>query len=175
MRRTWTLLLAFAVATPALATAPEPPSPASARTSAWTGTWTIDRAASDSLEAVLRAQGVSKAKRLVADKVELTQKLVDHGDRLDVEMIGPRPRSGTLTFDGKERSKTTDQGEMHYRAKREASGAVVVISRPAAGGGLIIVVQRTLDADGQTLRQTVTVKGGADGPVSATLVFRRAP
>ena len=63
---------------------------------------------------------------------------------------------------------------MHYRAKREPSGAVVVISRPAAGGGLIIVVTRTLDADGQTLRQMVTVKGGADGPVSATLVFRRA-
>jgi len=174
MLRTWILLLATSGAMPGLATATEPASTAAASVSAWTGTWALDRSASDSLDAVLTAQGVSKAKRVVADKVDLTQKLVDHGDRLELEMLGPRAKTGTLVFDGKERTKTTDHGDMLYRAKREASGAVVVITRPAAGGGLIIVVKRVLDADGQTLRQTVTVKGGANGPVSATLVFRRA-
>ena len=174
MLRTWTLLLAIAAVVPSLATATEPAGAATSTASAWTGTWTLDRAVSDTLAPVLKAQGVSKAKRVVADKLDFTQKLVDHGDRLEVEMVGPTSKSATLFFDGKERRQTTDQGDILYRAKREDSGAVVVISRPAEGSGLITVVSRSLDADGKTLRQTITVKGAASGPVSATLVFRRA-
>jgi hypothetical protein len=142
--------------------------------SPWTGTWTLDRAASDALDPVLIAQGVSLAKRTVARNLDLVQKLVDHGDRFSVEMEGPRSKQGMVIFDGKEHSENTDQGTVLYRAKREESGSVVVVSRPAEGGGLITVVSRSLDATGQTLRQTITVKGGTDGPVAATLVFRRA-
>ncbi|HCH66891.1 MAG: hypothetical protein CL927_09005 [Deltaproteobacteria bacterium] len=159
---------------PSLASATDPALVVPSTTSAWTGTWILDRAASDTLELVLKAQGVSKAKRIVAEKVDLTQKLFDHGDQLDVEMVGPTTKSTTLVFDGKERSQTTDRGDILYRAKRETSGAMVVISRPKGGSGLITVVTRSLDPDGQTLRQKITVKGAVEGPVSATLVFRRA-
>ena len=174
MLRTWILMLVTAAGVPGRAAATEPTGEAAATRSAWTGTWVLDRSSSDSLDAVLTAQGLPKAKRLVADKVDLTQKLVDHGDSIELEMLGPRAKTGTLTFDGKERTETTDNGVVHYRAKRDPSGAVVVISRSAQSAGLITIVTRTLDADGKTLRQQVKVTGGEGDTISATLVFRRA-
>ena len=168
-------LLLLCMLPPAAIAGDEPSSSTSPAPSSFTGTWVQDTDASDSLDPILKAQGVSWVKRSLASGVSITLTIQDAGDRVQ---ILTRSSAGTssdaeLWLDGQTRSKDTKRGPSQSSSRRLPDGSIVTTARlPEAKQ--TVTVRRWVTDGGSVLRQTITVVADGHAPASATLVFRRA-
>lgn len=161
------LMLMTVLPQPSLAAAPEAHTSEQTVARGFTGTWLLDRSASDDLGPLLKAQGVSWIKRQMAAKTSMTQVITDHGTRLVVRVENASgTRESELALDGVAREQTGERGTRLVASERQQDGAVVTTVRDPETGS-VTMVRRVLDAG--VIRQTVSI-----GEVSATLVFRRA-
>ena len=138
------------------------------------GTWVVDLEASDSLDPLLEAQGVSWAKRKLANSVEVTQTYVRKGAQVTLDVKSPvGTRTETLTTDGKLRSVTTELGKMQVSHRWDGEVLVTKQVRETKAGQLTVTVRREVSADGKTMTLRMTLERPDEKRVVVRRVFRK--
>lgn len=151
------VLLALMAAEPATS-APAAPAPKAD----FTGTWKLDLAASDPLDEMLAAQGASWVERKAAGSFQVTQKVANKADGLEVcveSSLGTK--CNLVKAGGGWEDKETDKGKVRARTDWSEDGKALVTTsevtlkdkKPA-----LMVVTRTLEDESKTTVQTIELK-----------------
>eukprot|EP00027_Filamoeba_sp_ATCC50430_P005284 CAMPEP_0168554794 /NCGR_PEP_ID=MMETSP0413-20121227/7977_1 /TAXON_ID=136452 /ORGANISM="Filamoeba nolandi, Strain NC-AS-23-1" /LENGTH=155 /DNA_ID=CAMNT_0008585573 /DNA_START=24 /DNA_END=491 /DNA_ORIENTATION=- len=146
---------------------------------AFTGTWVLDSKRSQSLDEVLKAQGVGLIKRKAIDNSKITQKLSVNADasELALEFHSTfKTKTDTIKLDGSPAQDQNDDGEAVTRKAfwKEENGEIhlVVDSANEVKGNSISVVRRVIE-DGKTLEQNIIFKGKDGKELSAKRYFTK--
>lgn len=138
------------------------------------GTWVLDHAASDSLDKLLVAQGVSTIERMIAKRITITHVIDDHGGTVDLRVESSlRSFAQTMTVDGVSRWEEGVEGQMLSTHHREGE-VLVSENRGVTRENIpfVLVSRRWVDASGaMILHMTFTREGQA--PLTAKRVFRK--
>ena len=132
------------------------PWPASAEHPDFTGTWSLDSAASGSMDPIFKLQGISWAKRKVGASLDNEQKVTQTADKITTVFDNLK---GTVTqeiyFDGKPHATVNPAGHsVTFTTNWSEDGKVLVSTGPTVtedGINATITEQRSLSADGKTL------------------------
>ncbi len=142
----------------------------------FTGTWQLDRKASDSVDPILKAQGVGWLKRRIIGGLDMTQRIQQSGSTIDVVMeTSAKTETHHWIVDGKPHVRTLDDGREATSVHHfEGPGLVTTTTGISEGGDpYTLHTTRTLADDGQTMKVAlVCTIGGAT--LKATRLFRRA-
>lgn len=140
----------------------------------FTGTWVLDKQASDSLDPLLQAQGVGWFKRKAAAGLDVTQVIEVEGDTVHIE-VQSSLKSGaeTVQLDGVARERVGEQGPARVAHRWEAETWVTTSQASSpAGEPLRTTLTRSLSDEGQTMTQRIQVEIGGQ-TLSLDRVFRR--
>ena len=89
------------------------------------GTWTLDKAASQDLTPLLAAEGAPAIERGIVSRMSVTQVIDDAGDRIHLELQSVlRDKSMDLILDGVERTEPGDHGPTQATHVRGPDGVV---------------------------------------------------
>lgn len=156
----WSLLLPLALANP----------------TQMSGTWTLDREASDSVDAILAARGISWPIRQAAQYSEVTQVFTFSADTLHIHVNSSlRDTEEDLRLDGTRQSRTTDRGEpvtLWTVWEGEALVTTSLITGPD-GATTRFVITRRVEQEGAVMRQTMLWDPPEGPTLSADRIFRR--
>lgn len=137
----------------------------------FSGVWTLDLKASESLDAVLKAQGISWLKRKAAAGLQVTQTIAQTDTQLTVDVTSSmHEKHHVFEVDGKDRVVEGDQGAAVVNHVWE--GEVLVTTSVRHDGSSTLVIRRALADDGRTM--TLDLSLTAAGAVhTAKRVFRK--
>lgn len=122
------------------------------------GTWVLDLEASDSVDPILKAQGVSWMKRKAAASLQVTLTIAGSGNDLTIDTESSlSSRSETLTVDGETRTKQSDKGPAQVTHEWKGADLLSTATLPMKGGEGQFVTLRSVSSDGTTLTQTITM------------------
>lgn len=141
----------------------------------FSGTWVLDLKASDSMEPILKARGVSWMKRKAVNGLKVTQTITQSGNQVTVETsASSKTRRTTMEVDGETRTVKNDQGSAEVRHAWDGEALVSTSTMELDKGEGTVTTRRSLSEDGQTLKQTITLKT-ADGTTHVVdRVFRKS-
>lgn len=148
---------------------------ASAAEPTLSGRWTLDRAASDDLDAFLEAQGFGGLERAIAKRMKVTHVVEDAGATVRVRMESAlRTTDKTYTVDGVERMDETPEGPVASTFTRSEGGGLHSVSRGVTrdGAPFQLTTDRVLRPDGAMELVLVLVREGGT-PITVRRVFRR--
>lgn len=142
----------------------------------FSGTWLLDEDASDSVDPILKAQGVSWFKRKIMGGLKLTQRIRQSGNTLDVTFVtSAKTQQHEWIVDGKPHVRTLDDGREATSTHRFEAGKLVSETTGISKGGdpYTLLATRSLEDGGQTAKVALvcTVKGQM---FRVTRVFRRS-
>ncbi len=141
----------------------------------FSGTWSLDRDASDSPEPLLKAQGVGWMKRKAAAGMDVTQNITHQGDKLTIETVtSARTKTDTLQVDGETRTVEGDKGAAQVRHEWQGEVLVSTSALQTKDGPGTLVVHRKLSDDGQTLEQRIALTLADGSTVEIARVFRKS-
>ena len=150
-------------------------SPALGATTDLTGTWTLDKSASESVDAILKAQGLGMIERKVAGSMAVTQVITVEGDTVTLQIKSThKDETQTLLVDGAQRVVAGDLGDSNV--SHVWSGDALATTSDAVakdGGATHTTITRTVVEDGQTMNQHIEMVMGDGTTHTATRVFRR--
>lgn len=140
------------------------------------GTWVLDKAASDNIDPILQAGGASWVERQAAKNLKITRTIRQEGDTLHIAVDSSvKDSQETVTVDGVARPGTTDRGELATVTNRwdgEAWVSESVVTHDNAP--TVRVTQKSsLSADGSTLTTSVQFVRGDEAPIVVDRVYRR--
>lgn len=141
----------------------------------FSGTWTLDLAASGSLDAILVAEGASWPERQLAKTMTATQTITQTATAVTITIDSPiLERTETTPTDGTPQSGTTKDGDPRV-ARTMWDGAALVTTAVVtkAEGAEQMSVRRTLEDGNNTLRQHVTVTTAGGQTLSVDRIYRR--
>lgn len=144
----------------------------------FTGTWELDLDASDSVEAIMKAQGRSWAERKIADNLVVTQTITQSAETMVVEVTSTvKDKREVLKLDGSEEvKKTDDAGSVVSRTFWQAGGTQLVtenIMTLADGAKVNMVLTRFLEEEGKVMRQDISLKLSDGQVLTARRVLRQ--
>lgn len=140
------------------------------------GTWVLDLAASDSIEPMLKAQGVSYMKRKAAASMEVTQTIVQTGDTLSVDVdTSHKDTKTTVKVDGVTREVTTASGEKTQVTNlwKAATWVSTTVMPEHDGGPMTLTRTHALADAGKTLKQRIELKPAQGQAMVVTRLYRR--
>lgn len=138
------------------------------------GTWQLDRKASDSPEELLQAQGVGFMKRKAAAGLDVTQNITQEGDQLTIQTVtSANTKTDTIEVDGETRSVQGKRGTAKVRHEWRGEVLVTTSTMPMKDGEGQIVTQRSLSDDGKTLTQRIELTRPDGSKVSLNRIFRK--
>lgn len=142
----------------------------------YTGTWTLDLAASDSVDPLMKAQGQSWIARRAARRMKVTQTLAQTEQSLTADLdssLGHRHE--TLPIGGDWEVRTSDDGSSVKVRTAWVGDALVTETqlRLNDGSPAELGISRTLADGGRTMVQTLALRRGDQPTISARRVFRR--
>ncbi|MEN0066564.1 MAG: lipocalin/fatty-acid binding family protein [Myxococcota bacterium] len=140
----------------------------------FTGTWQLDRKASESLDPILKAQGVSYIKRKVVDGLSVTLEIQHSDSTFDVKVVTSRKTAQQKwVADNTPRAETRDGREITSRHAFVEDALVSTATGIAPSGDAFeMTTTRLISEDGQTM--TLKLACEVDGKTTnATRVFRR--
>lgn len=144
----------------------------------FSGTWTLDASASGSMDPILELQGVSWAKRKLAERLDAKVIITQAGDRLTAvydNTLGQQEQ--VLVFDGKPHQTVNPAGIATTFATTWHDGETrLVSSGPSTsdeGAVGTLTETRSLSSDGQTLTIVVQVTTVDGRKASTTRVLRK--
>lgn len=139
----------------------------------FSGTWVLDLKASDSLDELLKAQGVSWMKRKAIAGLKVTQTVSQTDNQVTIETSSSRGnRSQTLQVDGETREVEQDRGTAQVRHEWRGDDLQSTSELPKDGGVLTSV--RSLSEDGKTLTQSLILKKSDGSTIEVARIFRRS-
>jgi len=138
------------------------------------GTWEIDLKASDSLDPLLKAQGVSWVKRKAANGLKVTQTLARDGDQVTLSVVSSASsRDETLSVDGELRTVEGENGTMQVRHSWDGDVLVTVQETETPEGTATVTTRREASDDGATLTQRITLQTPGGETITVDRIFRR--
>lgn len=140
------------------------------------GTWVLDKEASDSVDELLKSQGVSWAQRKVVAGLDVTQVISQSGDSVTVAVdTSKKDRTETLVADGVARQVTSDEGATATVTHSWQGSALVTRSSGVdkQGRQAETTITRTLEDGGGTLRQLIEFSADDGTTASAARIFRK--
>ncbi|MCB9689895.1 MAG: hypothetical protein H6735_32950 [Alphaproteobacteria bacterium] len=153
----------------------EEPATAEVAPPSFSGTWVLDHAASDDLDAVLEAQGVPGWQRKLVAELDVSLTIWDEGDRLRLRTVTVvRTNEAELVLDGVVHEIRGDQGKRDVTAVREDDGSVRITATDPKGKKPLVEIRRALAEEGAVLRQTIEVRPDDGPPLRASQVYRRS-
>jgi hypothetical protein len=139
------------------------------------GTWVLDPAASDPVDALLEVSGASWIERKAAAKMSVTQVLAQTADTLVVTVDSSfMDRTDTLRLDGAPVRTQDKKGHPMTITTSWVGDVLVTTVVPDDPTLPAMTTRRSLSGGRATMTQTVVVSVGGQ-EVSADRVFRRAP
>ncbi|MCB9778926.1 MAG: hypothetical protein H6742_10215 [Alphaproteobacteria bacterium] len=145
----------------------------------FSGRWSLDKAASGSMDPILELQGVAWAKRKLAEGLDAKVAITQTADRMTAAYDNAAGKQQqVLVFDGRPHSTVNPAGiETTFSTSWQDGENRLVSSGPASGqdgAAGTLTETRTLSADGATLTVVVEVKLSDGRSARTTRVFRRA-
>lgn len=175
--RSWMpALLSLALTMPATGLVLVHPRAAWAAPTDFSGTWQLDRAASDSMEPLLKAQGISMVERKIASSLDITQVIQQAEDTLDLEVKSTAKNVvQKLIVDGESRRIESDRTGPSMVSHRWKGTVLITHSIGADPDGVPIrtTITRSLDDGGATMTQTIVQTTDNGTPITVRRVFRR--
>ena len=154
-------LLALTVATPSFA-------------ADLSGTWSLDKSASDSPDAFLKAQGVSWIKRKAAAGMDVVLNITQDGNAVTIETVtSAQTKKETIQVDGETRTVEGDKGAARVQHQWKSDTLVTTMNTSGKQEATIVTV-RALSDDGMTLTQSVTMTKADGTMVTMRRVFRKS-
>ena len=154
------------------------PSSALAQRPDFTGTWALDKAASDSMDPVFQLQGISWAKRKLGANLDAKQEISQHEDNLVIvfdNLVGNVTQK--LYFDGVPRASVNPAGhDATFTSSWSQDGKFLVATGPVKthdGTTAITTERRSLSPDGRTLTLHVEVALPDGRKAAVNRVFRK--
>ena len=140
------------------------------------GHWVLDAGASQPIDPILAAQGVSWAKRKAAEYLDTDCTIVQSGERLVLTFRGPLGTvTQTLVADGQPHATVNPAGlPTTWTTSWQGEALVSVGTTQAEGQQAALTERRTLSADQQVLSLALTLSAGGQ-QTTVQRVFRRAP
>ncbi len=139
-----------------------------------TGTWTLDKDASDAPGELLKAQGASYVERKVAAEIDMTLVITQAGDEVTIETQSRMQASPqTLIVDGVARQVTNDKGEVSNVVHSWQNNTLVTRSDAVATDGQAIQITRSLLDEGRTLNQQILMTTAEGEAITVVRVFRK--
>lgn len=146
----------------------------------FSGTWALDVNASGSMDPILELQGVSWARRKLAERLDARVRITQVGDRLTAvydNVLGKQEQ--VLVFDGMPHETVNPAGIATTFSTSWRDGETrLVSSGPCTsdeGATSTLTETRTLSADGMTLTLMLQVSTADGRKASATRILRKAP
>jgi hypothetical protein len=140
------------------------------------GTWVLDKQASEDLDPILQASGASWLERQAAKGVKVTRIIKQDGDTLHIEVdSSAKDSEETVTVDGVSRQRTSDRGRVATVTHRWDGDAWVSesVTQDEAGQTVRVTQTNTVSADGATMTTTIRLERGSDAPIAVDRVYRR--
>lgn len=141
----------------------------------FTGTWVLDLAASDSVDALLAETGASWLERQAAGTMPVTQVISQSPATITIMVDSSLiDRTETLSFTGPQ-SSTSRTGDAVV-TRTSWDGAVLVttaVMTTPTGEVRELRIRRQLSDGGRTLRQELALQKPGAKPIKAERVFRR--
>lgn len=140
----------------------------------FTGTWTLDLDASQSVDALLAASGASWPERAAAGTLSVTQQITQDPKQVRLDFDSALvERSEVLVPDGVPRTFTGKNGTGTVATSWKGDALVTVSDLPTASGQrLKLTATRTLEDGGRTLRQRLELRTPDGQVVVADRIFR---
>ena len=151
--------------------------PGLARATDFTGTWELDLEASQPMDELLKLRGISWAQRRLARSLSVTLVIAQSTESLSFAALSSITSETVTIFpDDVPRSETTPKGdEVQVRHRWEEDGTLVTVTSLTLADGKpgTMTAVRSLDPDGQTMRNAITVTTADEREVGTTRVFRK--
>ncbi|MEL6342996.1 MAG: lipocalin/fatty-acid binding family protein [Myxococcota bacterium] len=136
----------------------------------FSGTWILDLSASDSVEPLLKARGVSMVKRKAAASMSVTRIISQSGNSMTVNTVtSAKNETKTYQVDGQTRTVSGDQGSADISHRWD--GEVMITTAQSAEGTM--TTRRTISADGRTLTEQLTYKGSDGSPIVVNRIYTK--
>lgn len=145
----------------------------------FSGVWKLDPKASDSVDALLKAAGRSWIERRAAETARVTQTITQTEEAVTVAIDSTlADRTEVLRLDGAPVTATSLKGRpVTSWTTWSADGlALITRSEEVSGEGerIVLVVTRTLEDGGRTMRQRLELRRQDGTTLRADRIFRRA-
>lgn len=138
------------------------------------GTWVLDPKSSDSLDPLLKAQGVSWVKRQAVDGLQVTQTLTRAGDQVTLRVVSSAStQQESFSVDGQERTVEGDKGTMQVTHRWDGDVLVTVQKTETPDGTATVTTRREASDDGTRLTQRITLQKPDGVTISVDRVFRK--
>ncbi|MEL6342705.1 MAG: hypothetical protein AAFV53_06205 [Myxococcota bacterium] len=141
----------------------------------FSGQWTLDSSASESMTPIFDMQEVSWAKRQMASTLDKSFAIVQGADRMTVTYSNALGTIDQVLLFNNQPHTTRNPAGQNVTLKTQWRGETLVSSGSTpvgeAGTG-IVTASRTLSQDGNTLNVTINLKSG-DQNATVKRVFRR--
>lgn len=151
--------------------------PLDALAGALSGTWALDREASDDNSAVMDAQGVPGWQQSIAKRMTIRTLIDDRGADLDLTFkASVFKETMNIVPDGKPREETTKRGiQQTVTHTREDDGSIKgeIVFKTKDGVPAVIKLHRWILPDGKTMVIDMTFTLGENEPKVFKRVFRR--
>jgi len=134
------------------------------------GAWALDMTASDSLDPLLKAQGVSWVKRKAINGMKMTQTIARTGDQVTLKVdASAGGKEETLLVDGQTRTVEADKGPLQVTHRWD--GDALVTTQEGALG--TVTTWREASDDGTTLTQRITLQKTEGEAITIHRIFRK--
>lgn len=138
------------------------------------GTWVLDKKVSDSPNEILKAQGVSWAKRKAAAGLSVTLNIQQQGNAVTIETVtSAQTKEETIQVDGQTRTVTRDDGSADVKHEWKNDDLVSTTNTSGKQEATIVSV-RSLSDDGATLTQSVTITNADGTTARMNRIFRKS-
>jgi hypothetical protein len=141
------------------------------------GTWVLDKAASDDYSPLLLAQGLPAWQVSLAARMGITQEIDDQGERIDVvyraSMFSERQ---AMTVDGAVHTEVNKRGleqQVVHRRESEEVLASRLTFKTAEGVPVVVAVRRVLTPAGDGFTSTIDLTLGEQETQRFVRVFQR--
>jgi hypothetical protein len=140
-----------------------------------TGRWTLDKAASESIDALLKTIGANFFERTAAANLSVTQDISVEGQELVIVVDSTfLDSSERLALDGSPQPRTSKRGEPVVVRTHVDGEALVTSSEITTEGGLLLFeIRRVVEDGGATMRQTLRLTATTGSIQTADRIFRR--
>ncbi len=144
----------------------------------FSGVWVLDKAASDSVDAMLKSQGLSYVERLAADNVVVTQTITQDADKVTIHATSAVSDTlEILDLSEKEQQKVSDRfGPALVRTYwSDDRTSLITESKMTLENGRkgLMVIRRRLIDNGQTMRQDLEWTLEGEKPIKIKRILRK--
>jgi len=142
------------------------------------GVWVLDLDASDSLDDMLKRQGISGVRRRIMRKTVVTQSIEHRGNTLTIHVDSKHKHATEhLILDGESRPAKTPEGQDIMQKALWSENGLEVISRADVvlddGSSAVLEIRRRLGPEGSTLLMEIYLRPEDGDILYARRVFRK--